>query len=393
MNSKQETIPKKLSDEEIDFASLIQTLWLDRKTILVIGIIGCVLGLLGSQFSTKYVSEGVLQTGSLISASNYKISEDALSHGAYLSDFLKSFDSQNSQVKKDAVKVLSGLSLEPTSLKKSITPEFYQTEKDRKALGLATKVDDVGAMIGLKIKVETSEPSNGLPLLLLGDYVKESLLRLELEKSINTQCLSNRSAERSLRIAQIKDEFQTKIELARAKTLRGLGGKGNEVRQLMSIEKGGDRYLSPQSQLNAVEITLSELQLAQVKRKMELEQSALRKAYYCEAVNLLLKPIQPSAKLDALQQISDSVFKDQDNSNPAIEQTLLELNLQRISWNNDYLRNVRFIAAPELSESKVRGLSYGASGVLGALLGAMLAVLFVFMRNWWKSQQAEITAA
>ena len=393
MNTKEETILKKLSDDEIDFASLIRTLWLDRKTILVIGIIGCVLGLLGSQFSTKYVSEGILQTGSLISASNYKIYEDALSNGTYLSDYLKSIDSQNSTIKRHAVQLLSDLSLSPIALKKSIQPEFYLNEKDKKTLGVSTKSDESGSMIGLKLKIETNEPTNGLPLALLGDYVKESLLRLELEKTVNTLCLANRSAERSLRIAQIQDEFQTKLELARAKTLRGLSGKGDEVRQLMSIEKGGERYLSPQAQLNAVEITLSELQLAQIRRERELKQSTLRKAYYCEAVNSLLKPLQASAQLEAFQQISDGIFKDQDNSSPAIEQTLAELYMQRISWGNGYLRSIRFVAAPEQSELKVRGLSYGTGGVLGALLGAMLAVLFVFMRNWWKSQQAAITAA
>ena len=337
----------------------------------------------------KSISVGEEKNRQKISSSTYKLYEEFLHNGTNLREFL----ANKSKINEDAVRVLYDLSFSSAALKTSISPEFSFSDKDKKTYGVSGADVTTGSMNGLKLKIETKEPTNGLPLALLGDYVKESLLHLELEKTVNTLCLANRSAERSLRIAQIKDEFQTKLELARAKTLRGLSGKGDEVRQLMSIEKGGERYLSPQAQLNAVEITLSELQLAQIRRERELKQSTLRKDYYCEAVNSLLKPLQASAQLEAFQQISDGIFKDQDNSSPAIEQTLAELYMQRISWGNDYLRSIRFVAAPKQSELKVRGLSYGTGGVLGALLGAMLAVLFVFMRNWWKSQQAEITAA
>jgi len=395
----------KPDNDEIDLASLVQPLWIERKMIILIGVIGALLGLLASQQTTKYVSEDVLITSGVqtnvlggisndgkvnkISGSNYKYFEEFLGNGLNLATFLD----VNSQVDPKSAKVLSALSLSNEGLKKAIRPEFSITDKDKKAFGVTSNNEESGTIIGFRLKVETSESSNGMPLVLLGDYVKDSLLRLELENAINAQCLQNRSVVGSLRIAQIKDEFQTNLELSRAKTLRGLSGRGDEVRQLLSIDKGGERFLSPQAQLNAVEIKLSELKLAQVTRERELQQSALRQAYYCEAVNSLLKPVQASAHLEAFQQIQEAVFKDQDKLNPIVDQTLTEINFQRDMWSNNYLRSIRFISPPELSESKVRGLPLGAGLALGALLGGLIAVFFVLMRNGWKSHQAEITAA
>jgi hypothetical protein len=395
----------KPDNDEIDLASLVQPLWIERRMIILIGVIGALLGLLASQLTTKYVSEDILITSGVqssvagglskdgkvnkISGSNYKYFEEFLGNGLNLAIFLKA----DPQANPESAKVLSALSLSNEGLKKAIRPEFSLLDKDKKALGVTGNNEESVSMVGFRLKVETSEPSNGKPLVLLGEYVKDALLRLELENSINAQCIGNRSVVASLRIAQIKDEFQTNLELSRAKTLRGLNGKGEGVRQLLSIDKGGERYLSPQAQLNAVEITLSELRLAQVARQRELQQSALRLAYYCEAANSLLKPMQASALLKAFQQIQEAVFKDQDKLNPIVDQTFTEINLQRDTWSNNYLRSIRFISPPELSESKVRGLPLGAGLALGALLGGLIAVFFVFIRNWWKSHQAEITAA
>jgi hypothetical protein len=216
---------------------------------------------------------------------------------------------------------------------------------------------------------------------------------VDLEGAVNSECLSNQTVAQSLRIAQIKDEFSTKQELARAKTLRGLNGKGGEVRQLVSLDKGGERFLSPQAQLNAVEITISELQLAQINRERDLKSSALRQAYFCEAVKVLQKPVNTDVVLEDMKAIQDVVFKDQDKTVPIIEQTGSELNLQRLGWENTYLRGMRFVSSPEGSEVKTRKPGRATGLFLGAMLGGLMGIVFVFIRQWWRANKAEITAA
>ena len=374
--------------DEIDLRQLFNTLWLQRKVIGKFALACALIGVLIGQLSTKYVSEGVLQTGQ-INASNYKRYESVLLTGSNLAKFLE----RNKQANKDTAELLDGLSLSAARLKDAIKPEFAFTDKDQKSLGVKSSASDGGAMIGLRLSFEHSEPTLGAPVLLLGDYVRDTLLRVDLEGSINSECLSNQTVAQSLRIAQIKDEFSTKQELARAKTLRGLNGKGGEVRQLVSLDKGGERFLSPQAQLNAVEITISELQLAQINRERDLKSSALRQAYYCETVKVLQKPGNTDVVLEEMKAIQDVVFKDQDKTVPIIEQTGSELNLQRLGWENTYLRGMRFVSSPEGSEVKSRKPGRATGLILGALLGSLLGIVFVFGRQWWLANKAEITAA
>lgn len=374
--------------DEIDLLQLIRTLWLQRKVIVQFALACALIGVLIGQLSTKYVSEGVLQTGQ-INASNYKRYESVLLTGSNLAKFLE----RNKQANKDTAELLDGLSLSAARLKDAIKPEFAFTDKDQKSLGVKSSASDGGAMIGLRLSFEHSEPTLGAPVLLLGDYVRDTLLRVDLEGSINSECLSNQTVAQSLRIAQIKDEFSTKQELARAKTLRGLNGKGGEVRQLVSLDKGGERFLSPQAQLNAVEITISELQLAQINRERDLKSSALRQAYYCETVKVLQKPGNTDVVLEEMKAIQDVVFKDQDKTVPIIEQTGSELNLQRLGWENTYLRGMRFVSSPEGSEVKSRKPGRATGLILGALLGSLLGIVFVFGRQCWQANKAEITAA
>jgi len=374
--------------DEIDFRQLFQTLWLQRKVIFQFAIACALMGVLIAQLSTKYVSEGVLQTGQ-INASNYKRYESALLTGANLEKFL----ARNKQANKDTAELVDGLSLSAARLKDAIKPEFAFTDKDQKSLGVKSSASDGGAMIGLRLSFEHSEPTLGAPVLLLGDYVRDTLLRVDIEGAVNDQCLSNQTIAQSLRIDQIKDEFKTKQEEARAQTLRGLNSKGGgEARQVVSLDKGGERYLSPQAQLNAVEITISELQLAQINRERELKASALKQAYYCEAVKILQKPENTDGVLAEMKTLQEAVFKDQDKTIPIVDQTANEFELQRETWANNATRGMRFVSSPEGSEVKSRKPGRGTGLLLGALLGGFLGMVFVFIRQWWLANKAEITA-
>lgn len=94
-----------------------------------------------------------------------------------------------------------------------------------------------------------------------------------------------------------------------------------------------------------------------------------------------------------MKAIQEGVFKDQDKAVPIIEQTASELNLQRIGWENTYLRGMRFVSSPEGSEVKSRKPGRGTGLLLGALLGGFLGIVFVFIRQWWQANKAEITAS
>jgi len=122
-------------DEEIDIAQLLHTLWLQRIFIAFIAIAGALLGGLAGQFSTKYVSEAVLQTGEFISASNYKRYEPTLLNSANLKTYLE----RSSQINKEAAELLLSASQSPTGMQELIKPEFALTADSKRVLESAVQ--------------------------------------------------------------------------------------------------------------------------------------------------------------------------------------------------------------------------------------------------------------
>ncbi|MEI6662355.1 MAG: hypothetical protein WCL01_09525 [Comamonadaceae bacterium] len=375
-------------DEEIDLTQLLHTLWLQRLVIASIATAGALFGGLAGQFSTKYVSEGVILTGDVINASSYKRYESILRNGSNLEKFLE----RSPQLNKDTASVILGVSESPSGMQELIKPEFALTAKDQKLFGINNANEKSDAMIGIRVKFEGNVPSLGAPIVVLGAYIRDTVLRLNVESGITENCLKNQAFAQSMRIEKIKGELAIKQEQARAKTLRSLkGSSAGGVSQLISIEKGGERFLSPQAQLNAVEITISELMLEQVTRDNEVNISEIRKAYYCKAMQTIDKPTNMGAVLAEMKVIQEGIFKDLDSSKPFVVQAANEFELERDGWDFGYLRGMRFISAPENSEIKVRKLGIAMGLLLGAMLGGLLGIVFAFARKWWQSHQSEIT--
>jgi len=113
-------------DEEIDLTQLLHTLWLQRVVIASIATAGALFGGLAGQFSTKYVSEGVVLTGEVINASSYKRYESILRNGSNLEKFLE----RSPQLNKDTASVILGVSESPSGMQELIKPEFALTAKD-----------------------------------------------------------------------------------------------------------------------------------------------------------------------------------------------------------------------------------------------------------------------
>ena len=400
MNSKTDQ-PDAIEDE-IDVRQLLHTLWLQRKVIIVMALVSAAVGLGVAQLSTKYVSEAVLQLpqkkeqadssqSPIISAANYKRYESVLLTGANLAKFLQ----RNPQASPDALALLEPLTLNAQGLREAIKPEFSFTDKDQKALGVKSAATDPGAMVGLRLSIDSANPTHGAPLFLLADYVRDSILRVDMETAIYDGCLQSQTQAQALRVEQLKDEFKFSQEERRAKTLRGLVSRSpgsQDTRQVVTVDKGSERFLSPAAQLNASEITMSELRLAQVNRERDRIASALKQAYYCDAASTLQKPVGAAALIDALKLQQTTVFKDKSKDGDIVDQTANEFELQRDNWGNNYLRGMRFVSSPEGSEVKTRKPGRALGMILGALLGALLGVIFVFGRQWWQANKAQITA-
>lgn len=394
------------ADDEIDLRQLVGVLWRQKSMIAAIALGCAVLGAGASIMSTKYVSEGLFLVPKAISTNGenkngtvaqsitldvFKRYESAFSNGPRMAAFLKATGSdQNSATDK-----LLQLSHQPDALGKVIKPEFAFTDKDAKAFGVKATSSD--ALFGVRLQYESREPSGGAPVLLLAEYVRDTVIRIDLEAVTLEQCAKFRTREQELRNAQLANEFAITQEEKRATTLRDIIARTPDAaaidnRQIVSLEKGSERFLSPAAQLVAAEIKIADMKLDEVRRERDRVASALKRDYYCQAQQALQGSVSGRTFLEELKSVQTSVFEGQNKSIDIIEQTWNELDVERENWTNTYLQSMRFVASPEGTETKQSkpGLALGV--VLGGMLGGMFGVMLAFIRAWWRSNRDEITA-
>lgn len=377
-------------DDEIDLRQLVGVLWKQKMLIVALGVLGGVLGAGASLLSTKYVSDGLFLTPGL-SAANYKRFENVLSNGVRLQQFLHN----SGQADTADGKLLHELAENPDALSDALAPEFAFTDKDEKAFGVRVPEDDqAGAVVGVRVRFKHSEPTGGTPATLLSEFVRETVIRVTFENRMLSQCAQYRTKEQQLRNEQIANDFAIRQEEQRAATLRELiasnpDAVATDSRQIVSVEKGNERFLSPASQLVASEIQISDMKLAEARRERARTESALKREYYCQAQQALQQPISGRDFIGQLATIQEAVFQGQDQSIDIVEQTWNALDIERANWNTTYLSGMRFVASPEGAEIRERkpGLKLGI--VLGGLVGGMFGVLAALVRAWWRNEADE----
>ena len=385
-------------DDEIDLRQLVSVLLRQKALIVGICIIGAALGLGASLLSTKHASGGLFLTPGVstinasreLSAADYKRYESVLASGARLQQYLQ----VSNQAATPDGQLLLALAAEPNKLNESLTPEFTFTDRDSKTFGVKANADDVSTMIGIRIQFANKEPTGGTPVSLLGEYVRDSIIRVDMESTMLDQCNALRTREQELRNAQIRDDFAIRQEESRLANLRDIVARSPGVstidnRQIISLEKGTERFLSPAAQIVASEIQIADMKLEEVRRARERIASSLKRDYYCQAQQALQTPTTGRVFLGELKSIQAAVFQQQDKSIDIVESTWNELDVQRENWGSTYLSSMRFVASPEGTEVKVRkpGLALGL--VLGGMLGGMLGLLIALVRAWWCSAPDE----
>lgn len=393
-------------DDEIDLRQLVGVLWRQKGIIAAIALGGAAVGAGASLLSTRYVSEGLFLVPKAVSADTqnkngavvqsvtldaFKRYESAFSSAPRLTAFLHDAAKDHGPA-RDA---LLRMGESPDGLSKAIKPEFAFTDKDAKAFGVKATASD--SLLGVRLHYEAREPSGGTPILLLAEYVRDTVVRIDMETVTLEQCVKYRAREQELRNEQIANSFAISQEEKRASTLREIITRNPEAatsdnRQIVSLEKGSERFLSPAAQLVASEIQIADMKLAEIRRERDRIASALKRDYYCQAQQALQQPTTGRAFLEELKNIQATVFKSQDKSIDVVEQAWNELDLERENWTTTYLQSMRFVASPEGTEVKERkpGLALGV--VLGGMLGGMFGVMLAFIRAWWRNNRDEITA-
>ncbi len=394
MNTGAPASRNDLDPDEIDLRKLAATLWQQRKTIVAVGLTGCALGVALSVASTKYVSSGLFQTPrpndtlTTINAASYKRYENVVINPSNLAQFV----AQRMQANEPGIAEVSELADNASQLRAAVTPEFSLTEKEQRNFGIKLPADDANTLLGFRVRHEANSPTGGAVLKQLGEYLRDSVMRLGLQDHMEVQCTQHQSREVELRTEHLKAKFLIEQETARAQSLQRLiaqnpAAAAQDSRQVISLEGDGARYLPPRTHLNASEIAVADARLEQNRREREVVASAIKKAYYCEALKPLEKLIPAREFLDQLQKLQTTALAGKDKTHDIVEQTANELALELENWRVSYLRGMRYVAEPETLEVKERkpGLALGLLG--GGMAGGLLGIVFALVLTWWRTNR------
>lgn len=380
------TPPTADTEDEISLIDLIGVLWRRRWTISVFAGLGALLGLGGSLASLRYVSEGLFVTD--IPIESYRRYENAVLSGPRLAQFVR----RNGAESAEASAQLLELAEDASALGKALQLESSFTDRDARTYGGQTGKEN---KLFFRLKHESQEPAGSAPLVLLGEFVRDAIIRVDMEEVMPRQCNGERIREQTLQNAQIQNEFDIRQEEERAATLRTLAARhadamGRDNRQIVAVEKDTERFLPLSAQLAAAEIRIADMRLADASREREREATALRRDYYCKAQAALQARPSGRAFLIELGNVQKTAFEGKDRRAGVVEQTWNELKLQRRNWTNTYLDLTRFAVPPDGAEVRERKLGMITGVGLGAMLGGGAGIFWALMLGWWRGNRNEV---
>lgn len=374
--------------EEIDLRQLLRAVW--RYRTLMIGVIVAftTMGAAFSLASTRHMAEGLLQVPSLTVA-EYKRYVSMVSSKARMREFLRRRGLEDTRPGGQLLWIVDS----PERINDAVQPVFALTGAEVREFDI--KSESSAELVGIRLRVEYTEASEESLILLLTQYVRDSIIEEDLRDAVVHRCIQEQARLSRLRNQGIADQFQVREHQARAEYLRAIiesRPKADlaEARQVVSIESGGERFLRPTTQLVAVELAINEFELAKERRVRELRAAGLRQSYYCSARVAADTDYFGSEFLDVLATLSAKALENENLEDKVVEFTKNEIEIERQGWSDHHLVLTRFIASPEGNEKMIRRPQLSVGLLLGLLSGSLAGVVLVLLLAWWHDHRDEV---
>lgn len=378
--------------DEIDLRQLSRAMWRYRTPMFVAALACTLMGAAVSLLSSRHVSEGMFQVPDL-TLTEFKRYAVMLASEPRMREFVRHEELEGTSTGKR----LLALVAKPERIAEAVQPVFALTGADSRLFDINSN-ETSGDLVGIRLRVERTEAGGRPPVLALAEYVRNSIIEDDLRESVLRMCVDELSRERRLRNESIQEQFQIRQQEARAGHLREIIASRPQAdrmdsRQVVSVENGGERFLSPTTQLVAVDVAINELRLAEERRQRDRLAAVLRRDYYCRARSVADSGYFGREFFGTLAELHSKVFDGKDMTSDVVEMTANELEIQRQAWINRYLDLTRFVVSPEGAERVVRRPPLTLGLALGFFFGLLMSGMLALFLAWWHDHRDEIIAA
>jgi hypothetical protein len=372
--------------ESVTLAELVGEM-LGRWKLLAAGALaGLLLGIIYVWFfSPLYRSQGVFNLQN-ISFAEYKRYSPALTDRDRFLDYA----ARSGKFSAGELQWISGSIRGSAALNKWVHPVFTITKTDIKDVAETPK--DANQFSGVEIDVATNSPDLAQKVVLVaGAYVRDFVIEGKILDLVlpNLTAFTGDVSRKEIDI--ITATFELNQLKRRRDDLLSVAGRYPGVardaqRQVISTQDGGERYLSPVTQVVGVEAQIIEANSELTRLDREKERLRALVDFYDAARTGVL-----AAKTGDHFRVFNEAFallqKRPDASNEAVRDAIttvrVEADLLR-AFNTDYLR---FAGAPS-TQGQFRSILVWSPLVLGPLVGLLLAMLAVIALEWWRRNRA-----
>jgi|GEM_PF-3115519 len=373
--------------EEISLIELTVVLLQSKRFLAMAALIGFVVALAGGWLIGRYKSEGYFRLTQTLP--EFKQLQVALAAPGRWEEFAKTHDAAEIA----PVANLEQLVANPASGKNLITPIYPITKADLKNLPDSTNTKMETPISGLKLSYAATDPKTARQgIRILGDFVRDTAILMrykDLARTFHTEHLADQNKLENEII-----ELQYKLKQLQAK--RGNMQKilhdypeaaKENSRQVVSIAEGSERYLSPVTQLVALESEIADLnlKLAEIQRRQRISGLYLR--YYDKLLTAVNQSTSGIAFLQALPTIREELAIDQSNEDDkSVHNSIV---IDELHSKVLYFENTRFIAEPTVPDQRSPNITIVA--LMGLLLGLLAGCAYVLFRHYAMPRQSPPT--
>jgi hypothetical protein len=261
-----------------------------------------------------------------------------------------------------------------------IAPIYSQTRGEIRDVG-ETKLDRGEPVVSaLRVTFSAETPESAIAgAKAVAEYVQDTLLRDAILNELIQKVAEDRSIKLSAESESLERRFAIRQIEATIQDLKRVvqqypSSTRLDGRQVVSVQGGGDKYLSPIAQIVAAESRLSETrreldQLARITRQADV---ALQ--FFGASQSLANDPMLSAAEISSkLIELVQARLQAPEAKDDAAQARLLALLTWLSTLRSVYLDQTRLLAAPSTPE-KPQSLSRTQLGSSGALLGLFLAL-------------------
>lgn len=378
-------------DDVIDFSQLARVLYRHRR--LIVGgtvAVAFVAVMVAYLLPRTYRSTGFFQLYN-VSSPDYKAYATLFTNPEQFKSFVRA---NHLLTRADDESLLASFRT-AADLDRCFKPVYAYTRDDLRELAQVGK-QETNDVLGVQVTAEADNPDQARRLAMaLGMFVRDCILFGRVDDYITNGLNRAETESRHLANQVIANRFELKQLETKLGEIRALLKKYPDSRQivnreLLTVDNGGYRYLSPVTQVVGIESHMADVrqELATNERSQAL--AALRLDFFHQARQVLDAQHFGSPLYQQSRALLVKLFTGKDPAPDTVQQVH---NALTIDYDNfaALSSRMRFASGPTLPERPISPRK-ALVVIISVVLALLVFVILAFVREWWGTHRRDVLA-